>query len=247
MTNSKHILGIGLMSLVIFSACKKDGLKLAETINPGQNAFMKVMYYSPSPNANFILKFDTTKVATTFFYSQVNPSDGTAYLSVPSGSGSGRFVLPKVGTKEDSVIISNFNYATEAGKYYSVFVIDTGSKVKALIVPDSLDLPAEDMAKVRFVNTMYNVPAMDIKLTNGTVLASGLAFGSATNFIDLPAAQLHGIRFYNPGTSVQLTGTNSGTFKLDLTPTNRRIYTIALRGIAGSTATVPVVSIITNR
>jgi hypothetical protein len=103
------------------------------------------------------------------------------------------------------------------------------------------------MAKVRFVNTMYNVPAMDIKLADGTMIASSLAFGSATRFVDLTAAQLYGFKFYNPGTTTQVTGTNASTFKFDLTAINRRIYTVVLRGIAGSTTTAPVVTSISNR
>lgn len=236
-----------IMGAVVISSCEKDGLQLAETTDASAKAHIKVGYYSPNPNNNFILKFGETKVGTTFFYSQLNPSDGTAYLAIPSGSGQGRFVLPKSGTTEDSVLINNFNYDLQAGKFYSVFVIDTTTKVRALILKDTLDLPAEGTAKVRFVNTMYNVPAVDVKLSDGTLIAGGLPFGSATNFINLTAAQLYNFKFYNPGTTTQLTGTNAGTFKFDLTAINRRIYTVVLRGVAGSSTTAPVITSITNR
>lgn len=242
------ILFASLLALLVVSVgCKKDGLKLAETESVKDSAFVKVGYYSPLPNANFVLKFDTAKAGNYFFYSQLNPSDGTAYLSVPARSGNGKVVLPKVGTIQDSVLIKSFAYDFQKNNYYSIFFLDTGSKVRPLILNDTLDLPAEGKAKVRFVNTMYNVPSADIRLSDNSVFYSGLAFGAATPFIEVNAAQLYGFRFYNPGTTTQLTGTSATTFRFDLTPTNRRIYTIVLRGVAGSSTTAPVLTSITHR
>lgn len=238
---------IAFFALSILAACNKDALILSPTDSSSDGANLRVHYYSPAPNGNYILKMDTAKIGGTFFYSQVGPTDGASYFSVKPGTGTAKFVIPQVGTKVDSIVVNTFNYTLEKGKYYSLFVIDTAIKTKALFLNDNLALPAFGKAKVRFVNTMYNVPAMDIKLTDGTALASGLAFGSATDFIELTANQVAAIRFYNPGTAVQLTGTSSSTFVLNLTPGDRRIYTVALRGVAGSTATVPVVTTITNR
>lgn len=210
-------------------------------------------YYAPSPAATSILKLNEMKVGNLFSFAtaanQTSPSDGAAYLTVAPGSGSGKFVVPKVGTTTDSVVIKSFSYDFAPNSYQSLFVVDTLSAIRAVIAKDTLDLPAPGKVKVRFVNTMYNVPGVDIALLNGDRLVQSLAFGSVSNYVELDANQTFNIRFYNPNTTTQLTGTSATTFLVNLTTGDRRIYTVVLRGIAGNstTALAPSVFPITNR
>jgi hypothetical protein len=234
----------------LFSGCEKDRLRLPVTSGVAMNAaYVKVMYYSPTPNYDFVLKIDTAKVGKTFFYSLVSPADGSTYYSVPGGNVTGKFVWPFTGTSQDSLVHFTFTHNLEAGKFYSILVADTGIKARTIPLEDDLTLPAENKAKVRFVNAMYTIPAVDVKLADGTVLAENVAFGTASNYVELNTAQMYNIRYLNPGTNTQLTGTNVNTFKSDLLPGNKRIYTVVLRGIPGAPTPQPqpLVTLLTNR
>lgn len=68
------------------------------------------------------------------------------------------------------------------GEYYSVFACDAVASLSALVLTDDFGDPGLDEAMVRFVHLSPDAPAVDITLTDGTVIFSDVEFKEATNF-----------------------------------------------------------------
>ena len=56
----------------------------------------------------------------------------------------------------------------------------------ALTLLDARFAPIGGPARVRFIHASPNLPAVDVAMAGGPVLATGLAFGEATPYIDVP-------------------------------------------------------------
>ena len=128
--------------LAMVSSCSKD----EET-----KTYANVLVTHASPDAPGVdLLVDGSKqnsAALSF------PSN-TGYLKVESGS---RNV--KVNVSGTSTTVINADLALEKDKNYSVFAIDSVSKISALVLTDDLTAPASGKAHVRFVHLSPNAPA----------------------------------------------------------------------------------------
>ena len=126
------------------------------------------------------------------------------------------------------------NVDLQADKAYSVFAIDSVSKIKAAVVSDNLATPASGKAHVRFFHFSPNAPAVDIAVANGPVVFSNRSFNDqATN------ASLADFTPLDAGTynlQVRLTGTNTTVLSLPgVTLTAGKIYTVFAKGFVGGT------------
>ncbi len=70
---------------------------------------------------------------------------------------------------------------------YSVFAIDSVSKISALVLTDDSTAPASGKAHVRFVHLSPNAPAVDVAVTGGAVVFGNKAFKDYTAFTPLDA------------------------------------------------------------
>lgn len=76
----------------------------------------------------------------------------------------------------------------ESNKFYSVFVVGTGTTREFLTVQDKLESTATDKANVRFINLSPDAAALDLTLTgSATELASKKAFKETSDFIAVDA------------------------------------------------------------
>lgn len=202
------ILATGLSIAV--SSCKKDEVK--------DNARVMVIHTSPdAPGVDVLV--DNSKVnssALTFPLS-------TAYLDVLAGSRN--FKVNAAGT---STTVINADVTLLKDKNYSVFAVDSLSKISALVVEDDLTAPAAGKTHVRFAHLSPNAPAVDIALDGGAVVFSNKAFKSVSAFTPLDGGS------YN--LEVRIAGTTMVVLDLPpLTFTSGKIYTVFAKGFAGGT------------
>jgi len=178
----------------------------------------RVMVVHASPDAPGVdLLVDNVKVnsaALTF------PSN-TGYLAVSAGN---RNI--KVNAAGTNISVINANLDLSADVSYSVFATNVLSSITPLVVQDNLAAPASGKAHVRFMHLSPNAPAVDITLTDGTVVFANRAFGEYTAFTPLDAGT------YN--LQVRLAGTSTVVLNLpDIAVANGKIYTVFARGLAG--------------
>ncbi len=200
-------------ALVTISSCKKD--EEAKT-------YAKVLVTHASPDAPGVdLLVDNSKqnsAALTF-------PNSTAYLQVESGS---RNI--KVNVAGTSTTVIDANLTLEKDKNYSVFAVDSVSKISAVVLEDDLTAPASGKAHVRFVHLSPNAPAVDVAVAGGgAVVFANKAFKEYTAFTPLDAGA------YN--LEVRVAGTSTVALTLPtITLESGKIYTVFAKGFLGGTA-----------
>jgi hypothetical protein len=206
------------LAALLIGAVSVGGCGDEETTTPVQkNAQVNVVHASPNaPGVD--LYVDNAKAGTNLMF-----PDATGYLPVPSGT---RNVKVKVTGTATTVIEANLPLQADA--YYSVFAVDSVSKISAVVLADTLTTPAAGKAHVRFVHLSPNAPAVDVAVTGGPVIWSNKSFRGATSFLPLDAGT------YN--LEVRLAGTATVALPLPgVTLQAGKIYTVFARGFAGGT------------
>ena len=143
----KKTLVVAALAATVFASClKNDGAVstpraavLVDLLSPD------AMYTTIKLNGNTIGS-NVSYGGTPTYYTQVNPGFGNLSVYI---------------TTSTPVLDNNFN--TESGKYYSIFVVDSVSKMKAIMVTDSVSFPSTpDSVKVRFYNFAPNSPMLSV-------------------------------------------------------------------------------------
>ncbi len=208
----------------VLVSCKKD--KKDDPAPTPEPTFAKVLVTHASPNAPGVdLLIDDTKVNTAAL---TYPSS-TAYLQVKSGT---RNV--KVNAAGTSTSVINANVPFTENKNYSLFAIDSLSKISALLVEDDLTAPAAGKAHVRFIHLSPGAPAVDVAVTGGPVVFGNVSFKGGTAFTPLTAGS------YN--LEVRAAGTvppaSPAVLLLpNITLTAGKIYTVFAKGFLTGTGT----------
>lgn len=210
---------LGAVSL-LFASCDKD--------DDDDNVMSKskVMVVHASPNApNVDVRINNSVALTNVAY----PTN-SSYTELNSGANN-----IKVSPTGTTNYVIDANVTLEANKNYSVFAIDSVSKIKAAVVADDLTAPATGKAHVRFFHFSPNAPAVDIAVTGGAVLFPNRMFNDqATN------ATYANFTPLNAGTynlEVRAAGTNTAVLALpNVTLTAGKIYTVFAKGFLGGTA-----------
>lgn len=212
-----NIFCLGALSMFVASCDKDDD----DTESPQA----RVMVIHASPNAPAVDVRVNGAVALT----NVSFPSNSSYTSVDAGS-----TNVKVSPAGTTTYVIDANVDLQANMSYSVFAVDSVSKVKAAVVMDNLTAPAAGKSHVRFFHFSPNAPAVDIAVTGGPVLFSNRAFNdqtttaAAANFTPLDAGT------YN--LEVRLAGTNTVVLPLpNITLTQGKIYTVFAKGFVGGT------------
>ncbi len=211
---SLKMMSLLALSIVLISSCSKDD-------DPVPTPTAKVLVAHASPNAPGVdLLVDDTKQNTAALTFPAN----TGYLTVNAGT---RNIKINVSGTSTTVINANVNF--EANKNYSVFAVDSVSKISAIVLGDDLTAPASGQAHVRFVHLSPNAPAVDIAVaSSGAVVFGNRAFKSATAFTPLAAG------VYNLDVRVAGTATVALTLPA-ITLQAGKIYTVFAKGFLGGT------------
>ena len=205
---------IGLLCLVfVFVSCDKND-------DPPKT---KVMVIHASPNAPNV----DVRVNNAIALSNVAFPTNSNYLDVNSGSTN--FKISPTGT---TTYVIDATATLEANKNYSIFAIDSVSKIKVAAVGDDLTAPAAGKAHVRFFHFSPNAPAVDIAITGGAVLFPNRTFNDQSTTAALTAFTPVNAGSYN--LEVRLAGNNKVVLPLpNVTLTAGKIYTVFAKGFVG--------------
>lgn len=211
------ILGILAVSAV-FVACDKDDDNNNMTTS-------QVMVVHASPNApNVDVRINNSLALTNVAY----PTN-SSYTQLNSGSTN--IKVSPTGTTTN-VIDATVNL--EANKNYSVFAVDSVSKIKAAVVMDDLTAPASGKAHIRFFHFSPNAPAVDIAITGGSVLFGNRTFNDQSTNMSKAAFTPVNAGPYN--LEVRAAGTNTVVLALpNINLAAGKIYTVFAKGFLGGT------------
>jgi hypothetical protein len=205
------------ISITSISSCKDD----EEEPTPAPAATLgaaKVNIVHASPDAPGVdLLLNDTKINSA----PVVYLDKTGYISVIEGT---QNVKVNVAGTSTSVINANIPFAKNVN--YSIFAVDSVSKISALLTTDDLTAPAAGKAHVRFIHLSPNAPAVDVALTGGAVVFGNKSFKDFTAFTPLDAGTYD--------LEVRVAGTATVALPLPgIALTAGKIYTVYAKGFLG--------------
>ncbi|HRG68252.1 MAG TPA: DUF4397 domain-containing protein [Saprospiraceae bacterium] len=199
-------------SITLFTSCNEDE-------SNDDKSYAKVLVTHASPNAPGVdLLIDNSKQNS----SALNFPNNTGYLNVESGT---RNIKENVTGTSTTVIEANLTLAKDNS--YSVFAVDSVSKISAVVLADDLTAPAAGKAHVRFIHLSPNAPAVDVAVaSSGAVVFGNKAFKEYTAFTPLDAGT------YN--LDVRVAGTSTVALVLPaITLEAGKIYTVFAKGFLG--------------
>lgn len=201
-----------------FIGCDDEETPVAPTPTPS-NSLVKVVHASPdAPGVDLLVDNAVAGTNLTF-------PNNTGYLTVPSGT---RNVKVNVTGTMTTVIEANVPFMQD--RNYSVFAVNSVANIEPLLIEDDLTAPASGKAHVRFIHLSPDAPAVDITLTDGTVVFGNRVFKDFTAFTPLDAGTYD--------LQVRVAGTT--TVALDLpgiTVESGKIYTVFAKGFLSGSGT----------
>ncbi|MFN8294745.1 MAG: DUF4397 domain-containing protein [Chitinophagales bacterium] len=204
------LLGLAALTFALVS-CKE------ETTTTPDTAKVNVVHASPdAPGVDLLV--DGTKVNT----SALSFPDNTGYLTVNAGARNF-----KVNVSGTSTTVINVTPTLTKNANYTVFAVDSVSKISPLLLTDDLTAPASGKAHVRFVHLSPNAPAVDVAVaSSGAVVFANKSFKEYTAFTPLDAGS------YN--LDVRVAGTSTVALVLPtITLQAGKIYTVFAKGFLG--------------
>lgn len=212
------ILFISMISFAAigFTACSDD-----DPVSPVPTPTARVMVVHASPDAPGVdLLVDNVVAGSNLTF-----PNNTPYLEVEAGV---RNIKVNVAGTSTTVIGADLSIA--ANMAYTAFAVNTVSNLEPLIFVDNLATPASGKAHVRFIHLSPNAPAVDITLSDGTVLFNNIAFKGSVDFTPLDAGTYP--------LQVRVAGTSTVALDLgNITLQAGKIYTVFARGLLGGTGT----------
>jgi Domain of unknown function (DUF4397) len=178
---------------------------------------LSIILSSPdAPNVDIYL--GNSLIASNISYMQY-----LSYLSLPAGIN--EIELVAAGT---STILVDTTYNYQENGFYSMFVIDSLSNIKSLILPDDLSAPPSNSSKIRFLNLSPNGPDMDLKSESDSLAwYSNYPFPEASSFNSVAAGT------YN--IDLEISGSQIILDSLDnMNLANGGIYTFIASGFDGA-------------
>lgn len=129
----------------------------------------------------------------------------------------------KVNVAGTTTNVINADITFDGNKSYSLFAIDSVSKLSTLLTVDDLTTPAAGKAHVRFIHLSPDAPAVDIAVVGGPVVFPNSSFKQASAFTPLGAGT------YN--LEVRVAGTSTVALTLPpITLADGKIYTVFAKG-----------------
>lgn len=213
------LLPVLAITMLTLSACKDDENTVVTPPTPKS----KILVVHASPDAPKVdILLDNSFVDTLSF------PRNTSYIEINSGT---RNV--KVRATGTTIVPIDANVNFDANKNYSIFAVDSLSKVSALITVDDLSTPASGKAHVRFIHLSPDAPAVNIIANGSVTLFSNRTFNKTIT------ASEQAFTPVDAGTyNLQVRTSEGNVLALDLpgiTLTAGKIYTIFAKGFLSGT------------
>ncbi len=212
-------LGLAALLLIAVVGCSDDDDNGVNATS--QTARVFITHASPdAPGVDIFV--DNAPVAAV---NDLKFPNATGYVELPAGSRNIKLAVTNQGIGN---AVLDQTLALTANTDYTVFAVDSVSRLDLLVLVDDLTAPAAGKAHVRFVHLSPNAPEVDVVVTGGPDLFTNRAFKTATAFTPVDAGT------YN--LEVQLSSNGTVVLPLpNITLQDGKIYTVFAKGFAGGT------------
>ncbi|WP_346237161.1 DUF4397 domain-containing protein [Niabella insulamsoli] len=211
---SKNLLTLSLLAVVLASCSKSDDYQ-----NLPDAAAVAIIHASAGTPA-LDVALDNNRLGVNYF----DYTDRIEYFRAYTGNR--MLKVYNAGASTANPIFSkSLNF--DVNKYYSVFLVDTASKMDAVLIRDSTRSAGADSVRIRFANMSPDAAGLSLYVgDNTTPIASNIPYKTAGNFFS-----------YKAETGVVFKVKNAaGTLLATYEPVNLRwgnIYTIWCGGYVG--------------
>jgi hypothetical protein len=143
---------------------------------PGQ-AMVRVAHFSPDASYVdvYMVSLNRKQLFPNVFYKSVS-----SYWAVAAGPFTYEVRAAGAAPESEPVIQVKGNLA--AGTSYTVAAVGRRDQLQGLLLRDDMAPTAPGKAKVRFLDAAFDLPAVDISVAGGPVLASRLAYPDPTRY-----------------------------------------------------------------
>ena len=200
-------------------------------IGMDSDACLNVIHASPdAPNVDVWVNGEPALTDVAF-------QDFSGWLALPAGEY--HVVVTPTGETADAAVI-DATLTLEAGVAYHVAAVGTVAEIQPAVIEADLSATTDDGARVRVIHASPDAPAVDIALTDGDVLIPNLAFGAASDYLEVPAGSYD--------LEVRVAGTTDVALALPGTALDGNMLydVIAVGTVADGTLTVIVVPSMTS-
>lgn len=216
-SNLKYLLGI--LAVVLVYACQKES---GVTNLPYQSYDLSATQGQLKINLGFaytvnyntlLLKINDSVVSNSLTTRNPFPGGGyntggsnfALYLAVKQGDNTVAVVIPKFGTKIDSVVLYKTTINIPDNKPYTLHIADTLvnstlNNTKSVLVKNIINDMDTGWCRFKFVNMIPNLTAVDLYL-NGVLIKSAIPFMTATDTFSVRTG------VYQPGYTSAITTT----------------------------------------
>lgn len=169
-----------ILGLLAFASCSKS-----DSRNPGYISapFAQVEIAHAVPGISVLdAAFDQNRLGVkTFVF-----TDRIDYLRVSPGQRNLKVFNASAATS-NQIFAKDLNF--EAGKFYSLFIVDTASKMDIVSLKDSSRSAGPDSVRIRFANMSPDAPGLDLYVQgSSTPLATNVTYKNAGDFLSFKAA-----------------------------------------------------------
>jgi hypothetical protein len=210
----KRTLAVAALAVVAFAGCfKNDG-----SVSTPRAGVLVDLVSPNAVNTSIILNGNIIGSNVSYgsvpnYYNQVIPGPGN--LTVVNNS---------------NTTLLNSNFTTESGKFYSIFVVDSASRMKSILVTDSVSYPnTTDSVKVRFYNFAPNSVPLNVAVKDSGTIWSMRSFetqqsANANNTFLPMKAGTYQFQIFTPYNTTTPLKDTSITFD------GKHIYTLFIKG-----------------
>ncbi len=240
----KRVLRIIVAAFIIVTAinsCKKNSFTITERTQPEGKALVKIgMFnaYTATPAVRISINgvIVSNEVLHPIAYPggglNMNGSSNSDYLQVNPGSVKFEFHIMNTGTHLAASKLFETSQSLEAAKRFTLYITDTSQNTSAILVNDDTQAPDSGFVRVKFINLIPNVPALDLykgpNAATATIVMSNVAYKGVSEYMNIPNGT--DSFFLRPASSpVTTIPVARRSFNLS----NQRIYTLLSRGYNG--------------
>lgn len=240
MNKNKNIALLIASTFILFACEKTNTIPDRTSTVSNSSAFIKGLHLSPNaPVFNFFagnkkvlsVTSATGDVETGLAFGAVVPSLSSGYSTIEPGTHTLASIVPSSSSTLGGQTIATKQANLENGKYYTIAVMDSLSRLDAIVIEDDLNIPDPTKAYFRIINAMVGGTAdLEFSATTGgsSFSKNGLGFKSISNFEEM-----------TEGTYKVYLRANGNTAKLDsisaFAPLKGKKYTLYTRGVVGQT------------
>lgn len=243
--------------LIVVVACERNYDLLDDNntwvyVDSAQNGYIKFVHaYAPTTPAltsgagPSVHVYDASAriSGAALVYNGTIPAPTGAYGVISPGAHNFNFVMSRATPIAGDTVFKS-TATIEAGKYYSVFLVDSVQNPGVLTVADNWTIPQQGSYQVRYANFVANPKEnYDVfSIRQNTNIFTNVGYRQVTNFIELPVQILSDTLIVRKAGTMNLIDSLKG-----FGPSSQRVYTIYTRGRAGITTRVPATTFYTNR